>query len=96
MEYGRCNQIRTGKHLEIDHPPAGERREKAGIMKTEKYYLLLKTHYGEDLYPSNDVMCSTLFFDEERRKMELQIEKEVGEPFYRTHYWWMEIYVPIK
>lgn len=32
MEYGRCNQIRTEKHLEIDHPPAGERREKEGIM----------------------------------------------------------------
>ena len=41
-------------------------------------------------------MCSTLFFDEERREMELRIEKEVGEPFHRTHYWWKEIDVPIK
>lgn len=31
MEYGRRNKIRTGKHLEINQPPAGERREKAGL-----------------------------------------------------------------
>lgn len=35
MEYGRCNQIRTGKYLEIDQPPAGERREKEGKMMNE-------------------------------------------------------------
>lgn len=45
MEYGRCNQIRTGKHLEIDHPPAGERREKAGKM-TKAYRIFKSTVSG--------------------------------------------------